>query len=64
MSIGFWTFQSPLYTFIDINERRGFAAIEETIGITFENLCFDTDCWPAYFKTNADSHQLCFAHLQ
>jgi transposase len=60
----FWTYQNPFYTFIDINKGRGFAAIEETIGNKFENLCLVTDCWPAYFKTNAASHQLCLAHLQ
>lgn len=60
----YWTLQSKLFTYIAIHRRRGFAAIEELFGNSFENACLVTDCWPAYFKTNANNHQLCLAHLQ
>jgi transposase/FtsZ-binding cell division protein ZapB len=60
----YWTFQSNLYTFIGIHRRRGFVALEDLFGNNFENACLVTDCWPAYFKTNANNHQLCLAHLQ
>jgi hypothetical protein len=29
----------------------------------FENNILVTDCWAAYFKENAASHQLCTSHL-
>lgn len=60
----YWTLQNHLYTYIAIHKRRGFSAITELFGNNFENTCLVTDCWPAYFKTNARNHQLCLAHLQ
>lgn len=60
----FWTFQSNLYTFIGFNKSRGFKAIEDLVGNNFDNACIVSDCWSPYFKTNANNHQLCLAHLQ
>ena len=60
----FWTFQSNLYTFIGFHKSRGFKAIEDLVGNNFDNACIVSDCWSPYFKTNANNHQLCLAHLQ
>jgi len=60
----FWTFQSKLHTFVGIHKNRSFKAIEDLVGNNFDNACLVSDCWPPYFKTNANNHQLCLAHLQ
>lgn len=58
-----WAFQNPKATLIAINESRGFKAISDIMPEGFEHTILITDCWSAYFKTNALSHQLCTAHL-
>ena len=58
-----WTFQHSKATFIAINPKRGFNAIEKIMPEGFQNNVLVTDCWASYFKTDAGSHQLCTAHL-
>lgn len=59
-----WTFQNPKATYIAIHESRGSRAINDIMPEGFDNNVLLTDCWGAYFKTGALSHQLCTAHLQ
>lgn len=59
-----WTFQNPTATYIAVHESRGSRAINDIIPEGFGKNVLVTDCWPAYFKTGALSHQLCTAHLQ
>ena len=59
-----WVFQNPKATYIAIQESRGFKAINDIMPEGFRKNILVTDCWPAYFKTGALSHQLCTAHLQ
>lgn len=59
-----WTFQNPKATFIAIHERRGTIAINDIMPEGFDQNILVTDCWPAYFKVGAMSHQVCTAHLQ
>lgn len=58
-----WTFQNPGATYLSIHKNRGYAAIEDIMPEGFGQNILVTDCWPAYFKTAALSHQLCTAHL-
>lgn len=59
-----WAFQNPMATFIAIHESRGSRAINDIMPEGFNKNILVTDCWSAYFKTGALSHQLCTAHLQ
>lgn len=59
-----WTFQNPQATYIAIHESRWYKAITDLMPEGFKQNILITDCWAAYFKTNALSHQLCTAHLQ
>lgn len=59
-----WTFQNPKATYIAIHESRGSRAINDIMPEGFDKNVLVTDCWSAYFKTGALSHQLCTAHLQ
>jgi transposase len=59
-----WTFQNPKATYIAINQSRGSKAINEIMPEGFGHNVLVTDCWSAYFKIGAMSHQLCTAHLQ
>lgn len=59
-----WTFQNPRATYIAIHESRGSKAIDDIMPEGFGQNILVTDCWPAYFKASALSHQLCTAHLQ
>jgi transposase len=58
-----WAFQNPKATYIAINKKRGYSAIEEIMPEGFINNILVTDCWASYFKTEAFLHQLCTAHL-
>ena len=58
-----WAFQNPKATFIAIHQRRGNIAIDDIMPEGFSQNILVTDCWSAYFKTDAMSHQLCTAHL-
>jgi len=58
-----WVFQNPQLTFLSINQKRGYAAIEEIMPEGFEKNVLVTDCWKSYFMTDANNHQLCTAHL-
>lgn len=58
-----WTFQHKKATFISVNKNRGFNAIKEIMPEGLQNNILVTDCWSAYFKTDAANHQLCTAHL-
>ncbi len=60
----FWTFQNNRNTYIGVHKNRGFNAIDDLFGNKFENSTLITDCWSSYFKTNAEGHQICTAHLQ
>lgn len=59
-----WVFQNPKATYIAIHESRGSRAIDDIMPEGFDKNVLVTDCWSAYFKTGALSHQLCTAHLQ
>jgi transposase len=59
-----WAFQNPKATFIAIHERRGAVAINDIMPEGFDQNILVTDCWSAYFKKGALSHQICTAHLQ
>lgn len=59
-----WAFQNPMATYIAIHESRGSRAINDIMPEGFNKNILITDCWSAYFKTGALSHQLCTAHLQ
>lgn len=59
-----WAFQNPMATYIAIHESRGSRAINDIMPEGFGKNILVTDCWSAYFKTGALSHQLCTAHLQ
>lgn len=59
-----WVFQNPRATFIAIHEKRGAVAINDIMPEGFDHNILVTDCWPAYFKKGALSHQVCTAHLQ
>jgi transposase len=59
-----WAFQNPKATFIAIHERRGAVAINDIMPEGLDQKILVTDCWPAYFKKEALSHQICTAHLQ
>lgn len=58
-----WAFQHPKATFIGIHKNRGFNAIKAIMPEGLQNNVLVTDCWSAYFKTDAAGHQLCTAHL-
>lgn len=58
-----WTFQNSWATYIAINKSRGTKAIDQIMPEGFGNNILVTDCWPSYFKENAEGHQLCTAHL-
>lgn len=58
-----WVFQNPRATYIAIHQSRGKKAIDHIMPEGFENNILVTDCWSAYFKEIAISHQLCTAHL-
>jgi len=59
-----WTFQNTKATYIAIDESRGSKAINNIMPEGFAHNVLVTDCWSAYFKAGAMSHQLCTAHLQ
>ena len=59
-----WVFQNPKATYIAIHQSRGSRAINDIMHEGFNQNILVTDCWSAYFKTGALSHQLCTAHLQ
>lgn len=58
-----WTFQHNRATFIAVHKNRGFKAIKEIMPEGLHNNTLVTDCWSAYFMTEAKGHQLCTAHL-
>lgn len=58
-----WTFQTPELTFLSVNKKRGYAAIEEIMPEGFRKSVLVTDCWKSYFMTDAKNHQLCTSHL-
>jgi transposase len=58
-----WTFQHKKATYISVHKNRGFNAIKEIMPEGLQNNILVTDCWSAYFKTDAANHQLCTAHL-
>jgi transposase len=58
-----WVFQNLVATYIAIHKSRGHKAIADIMPEGFENNILVTDCWAAYFKDIAASHQLCTAHL-
>ncbi len=58
-----WTFQNQRATYLSIHKNRGYAAINDIMPEGFSQNILVTDCWPAYFKTSALSHQICTAHL-
>jgi transposase len=58
-----WTFQHKYATFIAVHKNRSFKAIKEIMPEGLRNNTLVTDCWAAYFKTGAEGHQLCTAHL-
>lgn len=58
-----WAFQNQRATYIAVHKSRGSAAIEKIMPEGFAQNILVTDCWTAYFKTGALSHQLCTAHL-
>jgi len=58
-----WTFQNGKASFIGIHPKRGYVAIEDLMPEGFKNTTIVSDCWASYFKTNAQSHQICTAHI-
>ncbi|MGX1024837.1 IS66 family transposase [Psychroflexus sp. MBR-150] len=58
-----WTWQNEKATFITITDNRGQKSIEQTFENGFENAVLVHDCWKSHFNTNAQSHQICMAHL-
>jgi transposase len=58
-----WAFQNQRATYIAVHKSRGSAAIKEIMPEGFDRNILVTDCWAAYFKAGALSHQLCTAHL-
>lgn len=58
-----WVFQNLMATYITIHKSRGHRAIADIMPEGFEKNILVTDCWAAYFKDIAASHQLCTAHL-
>jgi hypothetical protein len=59
-----WAFQNQRATYIAVHKSRGSAAIKEIMPEGFDRNILVTDCWAAYFKAGALSHQLCTAHLR
>jgi transposase len=59
----FWTWQSKLATFIAFSFNRGTATTNANFVDGFSNAVFVHDCWKSHFETNAQTHQLCIAHL-
>lgn len=58
-----WTWQNEKATFIAITDNRGQKSIEQTFENGFENAVLVHDCWRSHFNTNAQTHQICLAHL-
>ena len=59
----FWTWQSKVATFIAYSGNRGTATINSNFANGFTNAVLVHDCWKSHFETNAQTHQLCIAHL-
>ena len=58
-----WTFQTPRYTFIDVDVSRGKKVIDKHFQDGFPKSVMVHDCWKPYFKVYAENHQICTAHL-
>lgn len=59
----YWTWQNENATFIAPSENRGYKTIEENFKDGFPNSTMVHDCWKSHFQPEAQSHQLCLAHL-
>jgi transposase len=58
-----WVLQNNNSTYIGIHKNRGIKAIKELFPEGFSGKTLITDCWKPYFKTEAENHQICTAHL-
>jgi transposase len=59
----FWTWQSPLLTYITHSPNRGYSTIEKHFPDGFPHSTLTHDAWKPHLNTNAKAHQLCIAHL-
>ena len=59
----YWTWQNENLTFIAASENRGFKTIEENFSQGVSQSVLVHDCWKSHFQTQAQSHQVCLAHL-
>ena len=60
----FWTWQTPVCTYIAAADSRGFKAVQKEFPEGFPNAILIHDCYGSQNKTQAKQHQQCIAHLQ
>lgn len=58
-----WTFQTELATYLTMDEHRGKAVIDKHFPNGFPKSTLVSDRLSAYFSLEAESHQVCLAHL-
>jgi len=58
-----WTWQNDNLTFISLSKNRGISTINEIFPKGIKNAVLVHDCWKSHFNTNAQTHQICTAHL-
>lgn len=60
----FWTWQTPLFTYIAHSNNRGSETIDREFPEGFPQSTLVHDGWRAQIKTVSKNHQACFPHLQ
>jgi transposase len=60
----FWTWQTPLFTYIAHSNNRGSETIDREFPEGFPKSVLVHDGWRAQIKTLSKYHQTCLAHLQ
>lgn len=58
-----WTWQSRKATYITVSPNRGPQTITDNFATGLPQSILVHDCWKPHFKSGADGHQLCIAHL-
>ena len=59
----YWTWQNEDLTFILPSTNRGFDTIKSNFENGFQKSVLVHDCWKSHFQTQAQTHQVCTAHL-
>lgn len=58
-----WTWQSNNATYITVSSNRGPQTIADNFATGLPQSILVHDCWKPHFKSGANNHQLCIAHL-